>query len=84
MARAKRRSKKFFISVDFNGAYPDAKQKSLVEGFCDEALEEFKLLVGSAKVAIVLSADLDDVTLLEDLGFRRNTMADDLIHRGAN
>ena len=66
MARAKRRSKKFFISVDFNGAYPDAKQKSLVAGFCDEALEEFKLLVSSAKVAIVLSADLDDVTLLDE------------------
>ena len=66
MARAKRRSKKFFIFADFNGAYPDAKQKSLVAGFCDEALEGFKLLVGSAKVAIVLSADLDDVTLLDE------------------
>jgi len=35
MARAKRRSRKFFIVPEFNGAYPDAKQKSLVAGFCD-------------------------------------------------
>tara|TARA_B100001057_G_scaffold86918_2_gene82827 strand:- start:806 stop:961 length:156 start_codon:yes stop_codon:yes gene_type:complete len=35
MARAKRRSRKFFIVPEFNGAYPDAKQKSLVAEFCD-------------------------------------------------
>jgi len=39
IARAKRRSRKFFISGDLNGAYSDAKQKSPVAGFYDEALK---------------------------------------------
>jgi hypothetical protein len=39
IARAKRRSRKFFISGDLNGAYSDAKQKSPVVGFYDEALK---------------------------------------------
>jgi len=39
IARAKRRIRKFFIFVDLNGAYSDAKQKSPVAEFYDEALK---------------------------------------------